>query len=81
MKKIIVSMLDRKSDFGECGCVDNEELAKRQFGYALSQNGIPNYAPADFELYKIGEFDTKNGQITSLDKPELLCTGLDMIGR
>lgn len=78
---IIIAMLDRKSGFDSLGTVINEEIAKRSFGYAINNEGIPSYAPADFELYKLGEFEPKNGKITVLEVPELLATGQEMIGK
>lgn len=81
MKKILIAMLDRKTQFCDLQAVDFEEAAKRSFAYAVNQDGIPNFAPADFELYKVGEFDTSNGRINPLDKIELIATGLDVFGR
>lgn len=78
---IVVSMLDRKVGFGSVGTCANEAIAKRDFGYAINNGGIPSYAPADFELYKLGDFDEKSGLITTLQIPELLATGQEMIGK
>lgn len=78
---IIVSMLDRKVGFGSVGTCANEQIAKRDFGYAINNGGIPSYAPADFELYKLGEFDDKSGKISTLEVPELIATGQEMIGK
>lgn len=78
MKSVVVSMLDRKVGFGAVNVVINDEVAKRQFGFALNQSGIPNYAPADFELYKIGYFDDKTGLIEPCNPIELICTGMEV---
>lgn len=80
MIKCICSMLDRKSGFDAVQIVDNVELAKRAFGYAVNNDGIPSYAPADFELYKVGEFDTKTGELMPIQPIELICTGLEVFG-
>lgn len=81
MNVILTAMFDRKSGYTAIQPYENEAIAKRAFGYAINDAGIPNYAPADFELYKVGEFDTKTGVIIPAAMPELLMSGLDCIGR
>ena len=78
---IVTAILDRKAGFDGVQIFANEDIAKRNFRYAINQAGIPNYAPADFEFYKIGEFDPKTGRISPLDVNELLLSGLDCIER
>lgn len=81
MKSVIVAMLDRKVGFGAVNVVQNTEIAKRQFGFAINDSGIPGYAPADFELYKVGFFDDKTGVVEPVTPIELICTGLEMISK
>lgn len=81
MKKVLVVMLDRKAGFGDPSAQINDEIAIRQFGYAVNNSQIPNYAPADFELYKIGEYDDANASIEMFDKPIMIASGLEMIGK
>lgn len=76
---IITCILDRKAGFDGVQVFTNEDIAKRNFRYAINQSGIPNYAPSDFEFYKIGEWDPKTGVITPLQVPELLLSGLDCV--
>lgn len=78
---IICCMLDRKAGFDSDSikAFINEDTSKRAFKYAVNQAGIMNYAPSDFEFYKIGEFDTKTAQIKSC-LPELLLSGIDCVG-
>ena len=77
---IVCCVLDRKAGFDGLQVFTNEDIAKRNFAYAINQAGIPNYAPSDFEFYKIGEFDPKTGTIKGLQVPELLMNGLDCVG-
>lgn len=78
---IVVSMLDRKAGFDTIQLAINEGTASRAFAYAINNGGLPEYAPADFELYKIGEFDQKTGKLTAIFPPELICNGQDVIGK
>lgn len=76
---IICCMLDRKAGFDGLSTFVNEDVAKRAFKYSINQAGIPNYAPSDFEFYKVGEFDEKTGQVKG-QLPELLISGIDCVG-
>lgn len=54
----------------------NDETAIRNFTYAMNNSGnIYAFAPSDFALYRIGEFDTSTGLITPLAVNELICEG------
>lgn len=55
----------------------NNESAARNFVHALiSTKGLFYTHPADFELYRLGEFNTENGKIAAYG-PELVLTGID----
>lgn len=77
---IVTCVLDRKAGFDGLSIAVNEAVAIRNFKYAICQNGVPNFAPADFELYKIGEWNQKTGVISAIQVPELLINGLDCLG-
>lgn len=54
---------------------ENEQTALRSFSYMVNNpSGIPNFAPNDFGLYKIGFFDTESGQFESM-LPEFVVNG------
>lgn len=54
------------------------DSAKRNFAYAVNNNpGVMNYAPADYDLYQIGKFDTESGEIESM-LPEFVCNGREV---
>ena len=80
MKYPIYSYRDRLVGFGQPVLDTNDNAAIRGFAYAVSaKDGIMNFSPMDYELYKIGEFDTDKGTIKSFDIPELIITGTNAI--
>lgn len=52
----------------------NDATAVRGFSYAINNEGLMNYSPKDYELYKVGEFDTEKGKLDSII-PENICSG------
>lgn len=67
MKKGIYAIRDRISgDYGTIFLENNEETAKRLVDIAK----IPY--KSDCELYYLGDYDTKNGTIDSVNKPEFI---------
>lgn len=57
----------------------SDQSAIRNFSYAINGDGIMNYSPKDFDLYKVGEFDTDTGQIDSC-LPDLIVNGISVYG-
>lgn len=58
----------------------SDQSAIRGFSYSINGNqGIMNYSPADFDLFKIGEFDTETGKIDSVI-PVNICSGISVYG-
>ena len=56
----------------------NEETAKRDFAMMVRSSDLRSqvgFAPEDFDLYLLGEFDTVSGEIVSLKVPEFICNG------
>lgn len=57
-----------------------DESAIRQFEHnVMLPDGIFNSHAADFQLYKIGEFDTDSAIIYNLDEMKLLREGSDVL--
>lgn len=57
----------------------NDNTAKRNFVHAIkATNGIMNSHPHDFELYKIGEFDSESGRVISLTDNRSLMSGSEV---
>lgn len=55
------------------------ESAKRGFSYAINSDGIMNYSPRDFELFKVGTFDSDKGSLEGCVL-ESICSGWSVIG-
>lgn len=54
----------------------NDDVAIRQFGMACQDiHTEMGYAPDDFTLFKLGEFDTKSCKMTSLPGLEFIMKG------
>lgn len=63
----IYSVLDQKSgDFGPVVCYVNDEVAKRAFSLMCKDKStLYGLAPADFELFCLGEYITSSGELIS----------------
>lgn len=76
MKYPMYSIRDKKTAFGFPFTETNDGTAKRGFTMAInSGEGVMSFAYGDYELYRIGEFDTDKGVIFALDIPVLVCSG------
>lgn len=81
MKYPIYSYRDVKSGFGSPIVDQSDVTAIRGFSYAINgNNGIMNFSPADFDLYKIGMYDTDTGVIISENVPVLIVNGSSVVG-
>lgn len=60
----------------------NENTAKRNFTFAINDpnNGVMHFAPKDYDLYKIGTFDTESGLLLPEPVPVLICSGVSVFG-
>lgn len=80
MKYPMYTYRDIKVGFMPPQCDQSDQAAIRGFCYAVNgNNGMMNYSPKDFDLFKIGEFDTETGVVTPCT-PELLYAGVNAIG-
>ena len=80
MKYPMYAIRDCKTTFFPPQCEQNESTAVRNFGMMIqNSDGIIGYAPNDFDLYKVGEFDSEKGTVTG-KTPRLVCSGNDMVG-
>jgi len=83
VKKIIFVVRDVKA-----GCVQgdpmvsfNEATAERSFKVAVNDPELPFCkSPADFQLWKVGEFDPVLGRVTALE-PELIIDAVQLLDR
>lgn len=82
MKYPIYAVRDIKVGFNQPMTDINDNTAERNFAYAVNNpaNGIMNFVPKDYDLYKIGSFDTETGLIESEKVPVLICSGDSVFG-
>ena len=79
MKYPMYSIRDCKVGFMPPTCDQSDQSAIRNFAYAINGEGIMNYSPKDFDLFKVGEFDAEKGTIKSCI-PESICDGISVYG-
>lgn len=74
MKLGVYCIRDRKTGFMSPNVDMNNVSAIRNFEHACMRDDSLFYShPEDYELYKLGEFDTDSGVITaSVEQPEFL---------
>lgn len=81
MIKSVYCVRDSKVGFLDPVCEDNDKVATRNFAYAVNHsNGIMGFAPSDFDLYRIGTFDTETSQLVSTIPPALVVSGSSVVG-
>lgn len=79
MKFKIFCMRDQLSGFLSPTFELNENIAIRNFSYAINKKDSLYYAnPAHFDLYHIGEFDTDTGVLEKTE-PTIVVTGVSVL--
>lgn len=68
MIKGLYSVYDKMTGFMPPAAMENDEVAIRNFGYDVTSidRNIINANPEDFNLQKIGTFDTELGEIAPI---------------
>lgn len=80
MKYPMYCYRDQKVGFMPPQADQNDNTAIRGFAYAInSRDGLMNFSPKDYDLYKVGEFDTETGQLTPCT-PALVVSGSSVYG-
>lgn len=80
MKYPVYSIRDtRANNFGFPQVDINDDTAERNFGYAMNGEGVMNFRPQDYDLYKIGEFDTLTGVFEPIGIPEFVVSGTTVL--
>lgn len=77
----IYALRDNKTNFVANLLIEqNDPSARRNFAYMVNNSGsIQNFAPADFDLFKIGTFDSVSGIISPIVPIEFICNGLGVL--
>lgn len=78
MKFYIYAIQDKKVGFMQPITDVSDQSAMRNFSYGVNSGGIMNYSPKDFDLYRIGSFDSDKGTIEPCPIPELIVTGVNV---
>lgn len=77
----VYSLRDLKGEFNGPRIALNEACCKRDFAMLVNSGDGPyHFAPDDFELYYLGEFDAKTGQWKPLKVPEFVVRGSELVG-
>lgn len=72
----VFSVRDIKADgFGVPMIYVNEQTAKRDFDYRIHNDKSMGFSPADYDLYKIGEMNSRTGKLTGIELPEFIING------
>lgn len=75
----IYAMRDELTGFLTPTFEQNDKVAMRNFEYALTRKDTLLFASAkDFDLFKIGTFDSDNAKITEINPPTLLLQGVSI---
>lgn len=82
MKYPLFSVRDTRVGFNQPQTDISDKTAERNFAAAINNpnNGVMNFAPGDYDLYRIGEFDTDSGLIISEPVPVLIVSGASVYG-
>lgn len=73
----LYSILDHKTGFLPVQVDQNDQSAARNFAHAVMQTGtLFNTHAQDYELFKVGTFDTETGEVVSLPVKELVAEGI-----
>lgn len=76
MKYELYCVKDNLVSFWAPQVEQNRDTAIRNFRRMINEgNGLPNYSPYDFDLYKVGIFDSEKGLVDPCTPIELVATG------
>lgn len=74
MKYGLYSIRDSKVGFMTVTVDSNDASARRNFEHACSQtNSLFFTHPQDYDLFKVGLYDSDSGVIDPINPPEFLC--------
>lgn len=77
----VYSIRDEKTTFLPPEVAQNDDQMMRNFAMMVHSPSSPvGFAPRDFALYKIGEFNTETGYLSPVVPIQLICWGSDLEG-
>lgn len=77
MKYGIYSVRDILNGYGALMCDHNDQTASRNFRLAF--RGSPSVDPRDYDLFRVGQFDTDSGELIPETSPVLIYRGVSCI--
>ena len=82
MKYPVFAIRDVHAGFNQPVTDVNDNCAIRNFSYAINNpgNDVMHFAPKDYDLYKLGEFDTESGALIAEPVPVLVVSGASVFG-
>lgn len=72
----------RSGGFTEPRLYDGDQVAIRDCAMLVNETGAPvvRFAPADFDLYAIAEFDIHSAMVTPIVPIQLICNLSSLVG-
>lgn len=82
MRMGLYVIYDKHTGYMAPSCQKNDDTAKRAFGLDIKSDemNVINVNPADFNLQKIGEYETDTGVITPCN-PTIICDAVEFTGK
>lgn len=81
MKYPVYAYRDVKVGFGALQLFLNDAVARRKFAQDVNQSGSAlEFAPGDYELYHVADYETNNGQLSPVWPTVFICSGNDVAG-
>lgn len=82
MVQYVYAIRDCLEGFGRPFVCSSDAFAKRDFAAAVNGDRVNSslaFSPADYDLYRLGKYDTDSGMITMDDLPVYVCKGSDLL--
>lgn len=76
MKMPVYSIRDVLNGYSAPMVDVNDNTAIRNFKFSLAGDSVVSANASDYELYRLGEFDTVTARFVPEDMPVMLCRGV-----
>lgn len=81
MKYPVYAIRDIKSVFFPPQVEQNEATAKRNFAFMVANgNTVYSFAPADYQLFKVADFDSEEGTLFPVSPIQFIADGASVVG-
>lgn len=78
MTLYMYSICDKYTDYVYPFPAYSDPAAIRNFGVEINTNPVAKAHPADFDLFKVGEFDTSTGTINAYVPNQIIASGMSV---